>query len=80
MTSDFRCFSVTIVSRLKRLQISLGCNKHCKVTATSAKMEENSELKIQDATAFGTPWPTKSLERGRRCERGKNNVTFCDLV
>ena len=43
-------------------------------------MVENSELKIQNATAFRTLLPRKSLERERRCKREKNKVKFCNPV
>ena len=34
------------------------------------------DFKIQEATAFRTRWPGKSLERGRRCKRGKFMLRF----
>ena len=34
------------------------------------------DFKIQDATALRKRWPGKSLERGRRCKRGKFMLRF----
>ena len=36
----------------------------------------NRTFKIQDATALRKRWPGKSLERGRRCKRGKFMLRF----
>ena len=36
----------------------------------------NRDFKIQDATALRKRWPGKSLERGRRCKRGKFMLRF----
>ena len=36
----------------------------------------NRDFKIQDATALRKRWPGKSLERGRRCKRGKFILRF----
>ena len=36
----------------------------------------NRDFKIQDATALRKRWPGKSLERGRRCKRGKFMIRF----
>ena len=36
----------------------------------------NRDFKIQDATAPRKRWPGKSLERGRRCKRGKFMLRF----
>ena len=36
----------------------------------------NRDFKIQDATALRKRWPGKSLERGRRCKRGKFLLRF----
>ena len=36
----------------------------------------NRDFKIQDATTLRKRWPSKSLERGRRCKRGKFMLRF----
>ena len=36
----------------------------------------NRDFNIQDATALRKRWPGKSLERGRRCKRGKFMLRF----
>ena len=36
----------------------------------------NRDFKIQDVTALRKRWPGKSLERGRRCKRGKFMLRF----
>ena len=36
----------------------------------------NRDFKIQDATDLRKRWPGKSLERGRRCKRGKFMLRF----
>ena len=36
----------------------------------------NRDFKIQDTTALRKRWPGKSLERGRRCKRGKFMLRF----
>ena len=42
---------------------------------------DTGDLKIQDVTVFRTRWPGKSLERGRRCKRGKfKSVKICDAM